>query len=468
MRGLATLGVAVALVSLATAHPVLAQAGFHHEAHDGLFPTCTGCHSGILSGVADRRFPSNALCAGCHNGQVAPRIEWEGPQHRASNLRYEHAAHPGVVNGAVGCEVCHRLSGRSERMAVGPVAPRSCDTCHTAEHLSDESPCQQCHLPVVEAQALTVRDIALFPIPSSHGVSDFVSRHGASAELVQTQCSVCHAQQSCARCHVNSGTLAPIQALGQDERIAGLVAGKSPGYPTPTDHADAQWLTVHGWVAEDGVGQCANCHAQPSCTACHRGATELPAPILELPNPGKQAAPQGVVVERRAPLGHVADFAERHGGPAAAEQPTCSACHSQGFCSACHEGATSSGFHPVNFMARHGPEGFGQGNDCASCHNTEAFCRDCHRSNGFGDGPIAGVEFHTAETEWLLGHAQAARQELETCASCHKQTDCMQCHSALAGGGINPHGPDFDARGLADANPETCRLCHGTTPIRRD
>ena len=42
-------------------------------------------------------------------------------------------------------------------------------------------------------------------------------------------------------------------------------------------------------------------------------------------------------------------------------------------------------------------------------------------------------EILDANPAFLLGHGKAARQELETCVSCHVERDCLTCHAAVGG-----------------------------------
>ena len=77
------------------------------------------------------------------------------------------------------------------------------------------------------------------------------------------------------------------------------------------------------------------------------------------------------------------------------------------------------------------------------------------------------ASFHDAQPVWLLRHAQAARQGLESCTSCHSQKDCLQCHSQLGAFGINPHGPDFDAARVQKRNPLICFACHVSDPLKK-
>jgi hypothetical protein len=68
--------------------------------------------------------------------------------------------------------------------------------------------------------------------------------------------------------------------------------------------------------------------------------------------------------------------------------------------------------------------------------------------------------FHTGQSTWILSHGQAARTGMESCASCHRQNDCVRCHSASGGWGVNPHREGFQANALGARNSASCRWCH--------
>jgi hypothetical protein len=68
--------------------------------------------------------------------------------------------------------------------------------------------------------------------------------------------------------------------------------------------------------------------------------------------------------------------------------------------------------------------------------------------------------FHTGKANWVLSHGQAARTGMESCVSCHRQNDCVRCHSASGGWGVNPHRSGFAASRLAERNSASCRMCH--------
>lgn len=447
------------LVVLAVASVLASQplARFPHQRHARLFPSCSGCHSGVTTGVPDDVFPSPDRCLTCHDGERQQRVDWTGPTPTPSNLTFEHTAHARRAAAAdvdVTCASCHQEEGAAEAMAVVRPQPERCLACHRSEaaHLDPAQNCRTCHAPLAETE-LPVERVASLPRPPAHFSSDFLESHGRTAADPSVYCATCHAQQSCARCHMNAATLPAIQALPRDDRIASLVAGRAAEYFHPASHDDRSWAWLHGPNAMDDVTSCADCHARSSCQTCHKAGD---VPVFQgLPTPAQE--PRGVTVTPGRV--HEPGFRTAH-DVAAARDETCASCHEQDFCSSCHQGASTPEFHGPDFMERHGADLYRASSDCASCHTTETFCRDCHASEGMQSGGQVGGGFHTAQPFWLLGHGQAARQALESCASCHAQSDCARCHSASGGWGINPHGADFDADRMRSANPVLCRSCH--------
>jgi hypothetical protein len=150
---------------------------------------------------------------------------------------------------------------------------------------------------------------------------------------------------------------------------------------------------------------------------------------------------------------------------AAADESTCTTCHVETFCVECHDGPADGGYHPTGFVARHSADAFGRSADCATCHSTQAFCRECHEQTGLAGFDRLGPDFHAGGPIWLIRHGQAARQNLESCASCHAQTDCTACHSAVGAFKVNPHARDFDAERAFARSPRTCAACHIRNPL---
>lgn len=467
-------GVIVLAAALVAAPPVFAQGAqgpqFRHRAHERVFPVCTGCHAGIVTGDTTTLYPDVTACVRCHDGQTEERINWRRPSGpRPSNLKFQHVRHAAEMAAAgdsMRCQTCHQEAGTTSRMAVGGARPALCVACHGHEapaHLVRENRCTTCHLALPNAP-VTAAQIADFPKPTSHEASDFLLAHAPQEAQAQASCTICHARESCERCHVNAAAVPAIAALGRDERVAELVAGRTAEYPTPPAHRKGSWRWEHAEQAQTRIVECSNCHAQTSCRACH-GAADVRA-IAKLPE-AVSGGPGGVEVEA-GPSPHPPGFAQSHGTQAVATETSCRSCHTDPTpCLACHEGPGQTRFHGANFRERHATEAYGNEQNCASCHSVEVFCRSCHQATGLGSRGRLDVAFHTAEPLWLLGHGQSARQNLTSCQTCHRQSDCAQCHSALGAWRINPHGPGFTGTAEEAGRGYSCLLCHRAKPEDR-
>ncbi|MGD2122180.1 MAG: hypothetical protein PVJ76_10575 [Gemmatimonadota bacterium] len=349
-----------------------------------------------------------------------------------------------------------------------------CGACHAgiagedpSEAYPDPSICSACHdgttAPLVEWEKPEQRPSNLRFTHGPHEFGCAFCHQPGGPEDVENlaypepeTCLGCHAPEapghltasgSCQLCHVPVGS-------------SRLPSDAASSFPAPETHSSAEFLTGHGPLAADFTADCSVCHDRSSCLTCHGGFAHLPDAILAIPGP-VEGGPRGVETSRSGPGGfHPAGFATAHGAEAVAGQPECTSCHSESNCLQCHDGVESSGFHPLNFMASHGPEAYGRMSECTSCHNSEGFCRECHLNLGFqGRGGVV-APFHDNQALWVLSHPQAARQDLESCVSCHQQADCLRCHSARSGLRISPHGPDFDPSRISDRNQAMCIVCH--------
>ncbi|HWO88397.1 MAG TPA: hypothetical protein VNL98_04525 [Gemmatimonadales bacterium] len=459
--------IAALLLALAAPQGVLAQDSFPHLAHRRLFTNCVSCHEGILTGDTATSRPAPSLCAECHDGQLSRRVNWQPAPARLSNLRLDHRRHAARVqargDSALGCNRCHAVNDGLPLMQVGRASAERCITCHAhrAETHLASADCASCHRSLRDAFWLTQFDISRFPRPGSHD-SGYVFRHGAEAG--SQSCAVCHARESCSSCHVNARSLEPIMRLAADPRVAALMRERRVRYPEPASHRGGDFIRRHGLVATTSAASCANCHARQSCLNCHREEDRVRV-VAQLPARRRGDAP-GVDLSGRQPPDHVPGFSVRHAVAAAGGDAACSRCHTSSRCASCHEAASRPGFHPANFAVRHREAAFTADGECASCHQTQLFCRDCHARTGSGtNGPGLG-RYHDGRPGWLFGHGGAARRSIETCAACHQQEDCLQCHSASRGWRVNPHGrePDPD---LGRRNGAMCRTCHVGGPPRR-
>jgi hypothetical protein len=277
-----------------------------------------------------------------------------------------------------------------------------------------------------------------------------------------SECSACHTVvpqedqvgtypefSSCSACHDGS-TAPPIQWAAPEPRSSSLAFSHSPhGFDCSTCHSSSDGTP--GAMSFPQPETCLSCHAPETnheetedCGFCHSTVS-----TFAFTDPGLSAQ------------FHEPGFERSHGAAASAGLPDCTSCHTENTCTQCHDGLGSPEFHPLNFLASHGPEAYGRVSDCTSCHNNEAFCRECHLNVGFNQEGSSFSSGHNDQGVGFFSHSFAARQDLESCVSCHQQSDCMRCHSSQTGLGVNPHGPGFDAVSMFDLNKDTCKLCHG-------
>ena len=483
---------------------------FPHDDHAGLFPLCTGCHAAAKLEAGDL-YPEPELCVRCHDGVQEDEVVWEGPSVRPTNVSYEHIEHDIELDRAgddpLECSSCHAETTET-RWDVLTASLGSCWGCHAHEREEhyEATDCNACHVPLSESRIET-EDYLAWTAPADHDAPSYLATdHGAAsldAEAFGT-CATCHTSERCTSCHVD-GERAPIPELGYAPGSIRLPTYPAT-YPTPESHALPDWLEDHNTLASRT--ECATCHTQQDCATCH--LSPVPAQVADVPARSSSLAP-GVGLERTPPATHERpDFGERHGADAAADDRLCASCHRPVTCVSCHLGggvdtppppsapgapalavrevtildpagqptflhvepATSQpsplqprGFHAPEYDLRHAADAWGGGLECGNCHNTVVFCRSCHVESGLGSSGRLGKGYHDAAGPWILRHGQAARQALESCASCHEQRECMQCHSTNGGFRVSPHGPDFDADLAWEKGGRTCFACHPTRPV---
>lgn len=463
-----TLAAGLLVIGVALASATQDRGGFPHEEHEGLFPLCAGCHTGIERGVEAARFPDPDSCRGCHDGEEVERISWTGPSPRVSNLAFDHTEHVREVAeegaDAVSCTQCHTTPAGT-RLSIEPLQAETCLTCHgeTGEHVQD-APCAVCHVPLAETSFGALRVQAL-EVPPDHDLGAFLAEaHGELVVDASSRCATCHTRERCTACHVDAG-LEQLALVPAASPTLSLPPGDAR-YPEPPSHRSPDFESAHGFTAvEGGAGECSTCHTRDDCASCH--LPPIPEPGSELPTRAAALAP-GVGLTYAAPASHEsASFMDAHSTLASADPGSCASCHTDPFCTACHDAPATPGFHDEDYVVRHAADAWSQNGECASCHNVQAFCRSCHVDAGFESSGRLGQGYHDAEPVWLLRHGQAARQSLESCASCHSQRDCLGCHSEIGAFQINPHGRDFDARRAWERNPSICFACHLQSPFGR-
>ena len=269
----------------------------------------------------------------------------------------------------------------------------------------------------------------------------------------QANCATCHEDQvksNCTFCHVDEKNLAPFanpprELIFSHEKHAG-----QRNIKCETCHQGLETVEYASVANLPSMATCNTCHdnkqAANICESCHTNFTTL------LPSDHK-----------------VGNFRKEHRQLArvGSVDVSCQTCHSESFCQECHEGANIMNFsnrkdpitppsakssaddtqrkttlqnvHSLNYRFTHGLDAKGRTSDCYSCHARETFCATCH-----AEGGIVQRSFKPA---WHLGgdfvsavpgvgrnrHAELARQDIETCISCHdvqgKDPTCMLCHS---------------------------------------
>jgi hypothetical protein len=228
--------------------------------------------------------------------------------------------------------------------------------------------------------------------------------------------------------------------------------------------------------------KCLECHkekkAQGECGFCHRDA----AHPVSYPK-----------VERTLRLSHVdhidrvkEDCARCHQrlreltdvGTTVPPMSTCTGCHEHatelgaGQCNGCHVDLRRFPLRPVaqfshrgNFVQQHGPTARATAESCAQCHD-QTFCADCHARTV---GLRVEVKFPEAVTtdfihraDFVSRHAIEARADETTCQRCHGQSFCEACHveqslTPQAANPRSPHPPDFSFPGSSNSHGPLAR-----------
>jgi hypothetical protein len=120
--------------------------------------------------------------------------------------------------------------------------------------------------------------------------------------------------------------------------------------------------------------------------------------------------------------------------------------------------------------------------NCTACHHhaqevSEARCQPCHVSlRRYSLKPIESLAGFSHKGNFVQEHRDIAKNSAATCAQCHDQTYCANCH-ATSTSPMRPeirfpervesnfiHRSDYVSRHMieASAEPATCRKCHGS------
>jgi hypothetical protein len=339
-------------------------------------------------------------------------------------ITFSHQKH--LARGTA-CVACHPAATTS-RSAVDNLIPTevACRACHAIDRAvpdkagTPSASCATCHPGFVAGQPVGRIQLTPPPLKFDH------SRH---------------AQTACARCHDM----------------------------TNVDLATTKQLPT--------MASCLGCHKEGSeerhCTDCH---------LAKLGGLMETQFVHGDLVPHHDGLGdaHGPDFAKHHAQEARQIGSTCTACHDQSECIACHQGVTKPmDFHPGNYLLTHPVEARRGTPDCSACHRSESFCVACHERAGLGTR--GDTQFDSTDPSRLFHpmgwsskgpgpnrHAIEARKNISSCTSCHREEDCLTCHSADSGNTVHasPHPPGWrgsaKCRAMDRGNRRMCLRCHVT------
>lgn len=350
-------------------------------------------------------------------------------------IKFSHALHAELS----ACEDCHSSVPTAENLNTRllPVKEK-CAECHD---VNDTDACLTCH---VSEDYKPLRTPAPSEIIFSH------KQHvGEKAECVlchagikenesitmlgtfnpsMTLCSTCHgetklASNACETCHTNTADL------------------------RPDNHLASNFSRTHKFMAGSPTADCMTCHDNSSCEECHNGTTSI--------------TESNTANNFYTPYGGQALYSGR-------------------------KLQKIQKAHELNYRFTHGIDAKSKSADCSSCHQVETFCGECHTGAG-EDYALAGVipTSHGKSNFITLGvgsggglHAQLARRDIESCASCHdtqgSDPACMLCHTDTDGlKGTNPktHKTGFFSSVNGDWHTDAgsmCFSCHTDANAKPD
>ncbi len=307
----------------------------------------------------------------------------------------------------------------------------------------------------------------------------------------EAACRACHAidraaptAASCGACHRGFSPTAAVPRVSSEPPALKF---------SHAAHAKTNCRQCHALVADrlalPSMASCLGCHRDASsrCTTCHLAT---PSGRVDVSLSGwLGASPSGTAADalsaRLRPRSnlfgdaHDATFATNHRAAAARSDRTCASCHDESYCADCHAGTVRPlDYHPADYLQAHSLEARRAASECSTCHRQQSFCVGCHERSGVAPRAASeldrtGDPFHPARWASVERgaaqnlHAVSARRNLTTCTSCHRESDCLPCHSADSSGlRISPHPRAWrssaQCRALDRANRRMCTRCHVT------
>lgn len=269
------------------------------------------------------------------------------------------------------------------------------------------------------------------------------------------QCASCHQEQidsTCGYCHVNPENIEPRAVPVRELIFSHKKHVDMASVECKTCHVDVDSSANVSTMHLPGMATCNTCHnvrqATNQCEACHTNFAQL------------------------LPKDHLrSDFRRFHGETTrlGAMDVSCENCHRQTFCQECHQTTGLKDFtgtgrdlqtdprprtspkddprqtvlqrvHDLNYRFTHGVDARARQSECASCHNQQEFCSQCHQAGGNITQSHFKPASHMIPGFVKMGvgsggglHAEEARRDMESCASCHdaegQDPVCLTCHA---------------------------------------
>ena len=362
---------------------------------------------------------------------------------------FSHAYHTQKVDEAKGlsgegleCEFCHENVGESLLSSDRDIPGHgSCDSCHDEWIGEEDAPapiadCARCHRDLDTTTGATIAAALDIPPPN------IIFPHARHTK----------ADIACVECH---------------DQVPKKTLATRDDYPT--------------------MDRCIQCHFERGvsieCKTCH---------ITGRGGRIETSYPQGKLQPRRLHSFaiHDANFLKDHAVPAKRERAFCDTCHTEDDCLSCHDGiGRDVRYHPGDWVSTHFVKAKKDDTRCQSCHRLQSFCLNCHIRSGVASvwevsRPFNATHFSVRRDSRGLAngphpmaadgwnnpasrnfHGFQAQRNIRSCASCHQEQYCLQCHMSKfdtglkASRGGNPHGPNPQRLKGSTASKQNARMC---------
>jgi len=358
-------------------------------------------------------------------------------------IKFSHSKHINDVGAA--CTDCHTaVTASSKETDFLLPTMATCYTCHDQSSTS----CDFCH---TSSDSTTFQDLVqtASPVFFSH------ARHAGELKL---KCETCHqgldkvAYSSedpdalpkmtlCTTCHGQAETNPDVKKASFEIKTAPAACEtchKDLTTLLPESHKSPDFMSQHkNFVGITGPqNDCKSCHSPATCQECHDAS-----------NMAKDLTPGQLYVPSTPSMSPLTT----------------------------HKMTTEEKVHPADYRFTHAIDAKGRESNCYTCHDERTFCVQCHSSEA--NGPRIKPVWHDGGDFVTFGvgsgggrHAEYARKDIESCASCHDSQGadptCITCHSdpdGVKGNDPRTHSPfymhDVEGNWHTDAGA-VCYTCH--------